>query len=50
MKQSGLGLKGGSQGIAEYTTTQYIAIVHPYAAGPVAARQQGEHSVRDSME
>jgi succinate-semialdehyde dehydrogenase/glutarate-semialdehyde dehydrogenase len=31
VKQSGLGREGGSEGIAEYTTTQYIAIADPYA-------------------
>src|SRR6476661_4501541 len=30
-KQSGLGREGGSEGIAEYTTTQYIGIADPYA-------------------
>ena len=31
VKQSGLGREGGSEGIAEYTTTQYIGITDPYA-------------------
>ena len=31
VKQSGLGREGGSEGIAEYSTTQYIAIADPYA-------------------
>ncbi|MFJ4210900.1 NAD-dependent succinate-semialdehyde dehydrogenase [Paenarthrobacter sp. NPDC089675] len=31
VKQSGLGREGGSEGLAEYTTTQYIAIADPYA-------------------
>ncbi|MET3932354.1 succinate-semialdehyde dehydrogenase/glutarate-semialdehyde dehydrogenase [Arthrobacter sp. OAP107] len=31
VKQSGLGREGGSEGIAEYTTTQYIGIADPYA-------------------
>jgi len=30
VKQSGLGREGGSEGIAEYTTTQYIGIADPY--------------------
>lgn len=33
VKQSGLGREGGSEGIAEYTTTQYIGIADPYAVG-----------------
>ncbi|MGY2747812.1 NAD-dependent succinate-semialdehyde dehydrogenase [Arthrobacter sp. UYCu723] len=33
VKQSGRGREGGSEGIAEYTTTQYIGIADPYAAG-----------------
>jgi succinate-semialdehyde dehydrogenase/glutarate-semialdehyde dehydrogenase len=32
VKQSGLGREGGSEGIGEYTTTQYIGIGDPYAA------------------
>ena len=32
VKQSGLGREGGSEGIAEYTTTQYIGIADPYAS------------------
>ena len=32
VKQSGLGREGGSEGIAEYTTTQYIGIADPWAA------------------
>jgi succinate-semialdehyde dehydrogenase/glutarate-semialdehyde dehydrogenase len=31
VKQSGLGREGGSEGIAEYTTTQYIGMTDPYA-------------------
>jgi succinate-semialdehyde dehydrogenase / glutarate-semialdehyde dehydrogenase len=31
VKQSGLGREGGAEGIAEYTTTQYIGIADPYA-------------------
>lgn len=31
VKQSGLGREGGSEGIAEYTTTQYIGIADPCA-------------------
>jgi succinate-semialdehyde dehydrogenase/glutarate-semialdehyde dehydrogenase len=31
VKQSGLGREGGSEGIAEYTATQYIGIADPYA-------------------
>jgi acyl-CoA reductase-like NAD-dependent aldehyde dehydrogenase len=31
VEQSGLGREGGSEGIAEYTTTQYIGIADPYA-------------------
>ncbi|MFJ4211033.1 NAD-dependent succinate-semialdehyde dehydrogenase [Paenarthrobacter sp. NPDC089675] len=31
VKQSGLGREGGSEGIAEYTTVQYIGISNPYA-------------------
>ena len=31
VKQSGLGREGGSEGIAEYTTTQYIGIADPWA-------------------
>ena len=31
VKQSGLGREGGSEGIAEYTTTQYIGIADPYS-------------------
>ncbi|XAS74296.1 NAD-dependent succinate-semialdehyde dehydrogenase [Micrococcaceae bacterium Sec5.1] len=30
VKQSGLGREGGAEGIAEYTTTQYIGIADPY--------------------
>ncbi|MFC9557350.1 NAD-dependent succinate-semialdehyde dehydrogenase [Rhodococcus sp. NPDC056960] len=30
VKQSGLGREGGAEGIAEYTTTQYIGIEHPW--------------------
>jgi hypothetical protein len=32
VKQSGLGREGGTEGIAEYTTTQYIGIADPYTA------------------
>jgi succinate-semialdehyde dehydrogenase/glutarate-semialdehyde dehydrogenase len=31
VKQSGLGREGGSEGLAEYTTTQYIGIADPHA-------------------
>ncbi|MBT2523064.1 NAD-dependent succinate-semialdehyde dehydrogenase [Arthrobacter sp. ISL-28] len=31
VKQSGLGREGGAEGIAEYTTTQYIGVEHPWA-------------------
>ena len=31
VKQSGLGREGGAEGLAEYTTTQYIGIPDPYA-------------------
>ncbi|MCB5291992.1 NAD-dependent succinate-semialdehyde dehydrogenase [Arthrobacter sp. SO3] len=31
VKHSGLGREGGAEGIAEYTTTQYIGIADPYA-------------------
>ena len=31
MKQSGMGREGGAEGIAEYTTTQYIGVANPYA-------------------
>jgi succinate-semialdehyde dehydrogenase/glutarate-semialdehyde dehydrogenase len=34
VKQSGLGREGGSEGIAEYTTTQYIGLADPYTARP----------------
>jgi acyl-CoA reductase-like NAD-dependent aldehyde dehydrogenase len=30
VKQSGLGRESGKEGIAEYTTTQYIGIADPY--------------------
>ena len=32
VKQSGLGREGGAEGIAEYTTVQYIGMADPYAA------------------
>jgi succinate-semialdehyde dehydrogenase / glutarate-semialdehyde dehydrogenase len=32
VKQSGLGREGGAEGIAEYTTAQYIGIADPYAS------------------
>ncbi|KNC17821.1 succinate-semialdehyde dehydrogenase [Arthrobacter sp. RIT-PI-e] len=32
VKHSGLGREGGAEGIAEYTTTQYIGISDPYTA------------------
>jgi succinate-semialdehyde dehydrogenase/glutarate-semialdehyde dehydrogenase len=32
VKQSGLGREGGAEGIAEYTTTQYIGIADPYTS------------------
>ena len=31
VKQSGLGREGGTEGIDEYTTTQYIGIADPYS-------------------
>ena len=31
VKQSGLGREGGAEGLAEYTTTQYIGIADPYS-------------------
>ena len=31
VKQSGMGREGGAEGIAEYTTTQYIGVANPYA-------------------
>ncbi|PQZ91062.1 NAD-dependent succinate-semialdehyde dehydrogenase [Arthrobacter sp. MYb227] len=31
VKHSGLGREGGAEGLAEYTTTQYIGIADPYA-------------------
>ncbi|MEO5314685.1 NAD-dependent succinate-semialdehyde dehydrogenase [Pseudarthrobacter sp. CC12] len=31
VKQSGLGREGGAEGLAEYTTTQYVCIPDPYA-------------------
>ncbi len=31
VKHSGLGREGGAEGIAEYTTTQYLGIADPYA-------------------
>lgn len=31
VKQSGLGREGGAEGIAEYTTTQYIGVENPWA-------------------
>ncbi|MFI7483972.1 NAD-dependent succinate-semialdehyde dehydrogenase [Kocuria sp. M1R5S2] len=34
VKQSGLGREGGAEGIAEYTTTQYIGIENPWGALP----------------
>ena len=33
VKHSGLGREGGSEGIAEYTTTQYIGIADPWGLG-----------------
>ena len=30
VKHSGLGREGGTEGIAEYTTTQYLGIADPY--------------------
>jgi succinate-semialdehyde dehydrogenase/glutarate-semialdehyde dehydrogenase len=33
VKQSGLGREGGSEGISEYTTTQYIGIADPWGLG-----------------
>jgi succinate-semialdehyde dehydrogenase/glutarate-semialdehyde dehydrogenase len=32
VKQSGLGREGGTEGITEYTTTQYIGITDPYTS------------------
>lgn len=32
VKQSGLGREGGAEGIAEYTTTQYIGVENPWSA------------------
>jgi succinate-semialdehyde dehydrogenase/glutarate-semialdehyde dehydrogenase len=34
VKQSGLGREGGAEGIAEYTTTQYIGVEDPWGALP----------------
>ncbi|MCD1145954.1 NAD-dependent succinate-semialdehyde dehydrogenase [Kocuria sp. LUK] len=34
VKQSGLGREGGAEGIAEYTTTQYIGVENPWGALP----------------
>ncbi|GEO95337.1 NAD-dependent succinate-semialdehyde dehydrogenase [Kocuria turfanensis] len=34
VKQSGLGREGGAEGIAEYTTTQYIGVENPWAGVP----------------
>ena len=31
VKQSGLGREGGSEGIEEYLSTQYVGIADPYA-------------------
>lgn len=31
VKQSGLGREGGAEGIAEYSTVQYIGVPDPYA-------------------
>ena len=31
VKQSGLGREGGAEGIAEYTTTQYVGVADPWA-------------------
>jgi succinate-semialdehyde dehydrogenase/glutarate-semialdehyde dehydrogenase len=44
VKQSGLGREGGTEGIAEYTTTQYIGIADPYANCGVhdASNRSGE--------
>lgn len=33
VKQSGMGREGGAEGLAEYTTLQYIGMRNPYAAG-----------------
>ncbi|MFI7495556.1 NAD-dependent succinate-semialdehyde dehydrogenase, partial [Kocuria sp. M4R2S49] len=35
VKQSGLGREGGAEGLAEYTTTQYIGVENPWAGVPV---------------
>ena len=32
IKQSGLGREGGVEGIEEYLSTQYVAILDPHAA------------------
>lgn len=32
VKQSGLGREGGAEGIAEYTTTQYVGVENPWGA------------------
>ncbi|MGQ1837706.1 NAD-dependent succinate-semialdehyde dehydrogenase [Kocuria turfanensis] len=34
VKQSGLGREGGAEGIAEYTSTQYIGVENPWAGVP----------------
>ncbi|MEX5303121.1 aldehyde dehydrogenase family protein, partial [Kocuria sabuli] len=34
VKQSGLGREGGAEGLAEYTTTQYIGVENPWADLP----------------
>ena len=33
VKQSGLGREGGAEGIAEYTTVQYIGMPNPHTQG-----------------
>ncbi|WP_105030228.1 NAD-dependent succinate-semialdehyde dehydrogenase [Arthrobacter ruber] len=39
VKQSGLGREGGAEGIAEYTTTQYIGIENPWDTLPAETPQ-----------
>ena len=40
VKQSGLGREGGAEGLAEYTTTQYIGVENPWATHPAPQRRQ----------
>jgi len=37
VKQSGLGREGGAEGLAEYTSLQYIGVENPWGAVPPAA-------------